>query len=36
MTLMAGLCPTHFLWEVTERVAVVRLNRPDTSISLQI
>ena len=29
MTAMAGLKPTHFLWEVTERVAVVRLNRPD-------
>jgi len=26
---MAGLKPMHFLWEVSERVAVVRLNRPD-------
>ena len=29
MTAMAALKPTHFLWEVSERVAVVRLNRPD-------
>lgn len=29
MTKMAGLKPEHFLWEVKERVAVVRLNRPD-------
>ena len=28
-TEMAGLKPQHFLWEVEERVAVVRLNRPD-------
>ena len=26
---MAGLKPQHFLWEVQDRVAVVRLNRPD-------
>ncbi|NGM45576.1 enoyl-CoA hydratase family protein [Rhodobacter sp. SGA-6-6] len=29
MTTMAGLRPQHFLWEVKDRVAVVRLNRPD-------
>ena len=29
MTAMAGLSPQHFLWEVTDRVAVIRLNRPD-------
>jgi len=29
MTEMAGLKPQHFLWEVKDRVAVVRLNRPD-------
>ena len=29
MTKMAGLTPQHFLWEVQERVAVIRLNRPD-------
>jgi enoyl-CoA hydratase/carnithine racemase len=28
-TKMAGLMPQHFLWEVQERVAVIRLNRPD-------
>ncbi|WP_217438549.1 enoyl-CoA hydratase family protein [Fertoeibacter niger] len=26
---MANLQPQHFLWEVTERVATIRLNRPD-------
>ena len=26
---LADLSPKHFLWEVTDRVAVVRLNRPD-------
>ena len=26
---MAGLRPEHFLWEVVDRVAVVRLNRPE-------
>lgn len=26
---MAGLKPQHFLWEVTDRVAVIRLNRPE-------
>ncbi len=26
---LAGLTPTHFLWEVKDRIAVVRLNRPD-------
>jgi len=29
MTKMAGLKPQHFLWEVKDRIAVVRLNRPD-------
>lgn len=29
MTKMAGLKPEHFLWEVTDRIAAVRLNRPD-------
>tara|TARA_R110002096_G_scaffold47539_6_gene126697 strand:+ start:4680 stop:5492 length:813 start_codon:yes stop_codon:yes gene_type:complete len=29
MTLLADLKPAHFLLEVTERIAVVRLNRPD-------
>ncbi len=29
MTMMADLVPKHFLWEVQDRVAVVRLNRPD-------
>lgn len=29
MTEMAGLEPKHFLWEVEDRVATVRLNRPD-------
>lgn len=29
MTKMAGLSPTHFLWEVTDRIAVIRLNRPE-------
>lgn len=26
---MAGLRPEHFLWEVVDRVAVIRLNRPE-------
>ena len=26
---MAGLRPQHFLWEVQDRVAVIRLNRPE-------
>jgi enoyl-CoA hydratase/carnithine racemase len=26
---MAGLRPEHFLWEVRDRIATVRLNRPD-------
>ena len=25
---MADLTPEHFLWEVTDRIAVIRLNRP--------
>ena len=29
MTDMAGLQPKHFLWEVRDRVALIRLNRPD-------
>jgi enoyl-CoA hydratase/carnithine racemase len=29
MTSLAAYQPRHFLWEVTERVAAVRLNRPD-------
>ena len=28
-TELAGLMPQHFLWEVKDRVATVRLNRPD-------
>lgn len=29
MGAMAGLRPEHFLWEVVDRIAVVRLNRPE-------
>ena len=29
MTKMAGLSPKHFLWEVRDRIAVIRLNRPE-------
>lgn len=29
MTKMAGLQPQHFQWEVKDRIATVRLNRPD-------
>lgn len=29
MSEMAGLKPQHFLWDVKDRIAVVRLNRPD-------
>ena len=29
MTELAGLKPQHFLWEVKDRIAVIRLNRPD-------
>ena len=29
MSVMAGLAPKHFLWEVTDRIATIRLNRPD-------
>lgn len=29
MTLLAGLRPTHFLWQVTDGVATLRLNRPE-------
>ncbi|MFC2968916.1 enoyl-CoA hydratase family protein [Acidimangrovimonas pyrenivorans] len=29
MTQMAGLTPTHFLWHVTDRIATIRLNRPE-------
>ena len=29
MSKMAGVVPQHFLWEVKDRVAVLRLNRPE-------
>ena len=29
MTQLAGLKPQHFLWEVEDRIAIVRLNRPE-------
>lgn len=29
MTKMAGLRPNHFLWNVEDRIATIRLNRPD-------
>lgn len=29
MTKMTGLSPKHFLWEVRDRIAVIRLNRPE-------
>ena len=29
MTALAGLRPQHFLWDVRERIATVRLNRPE-------
>ncbi len=29
MTTLAGLAPRHFLWEVHDRVATIRLNRPE-------
>ena len=29
MTTFATLCPQHFLWQVTDRVATLRLNRPE-------
>ena len=29
MTELAKLTPQHFLWEVTDRIATIRLNRPD-------
>jgi enoyl-CoA hydratase/carnithine racemase len=29
MSDMAGLVPQHFLWEVKDRIATIRLNRPD-------
>ena len=29
MTTLAGLSPQHFLWQVSDRVATIRLNRPD-------
>ncbi len=29
MTKMAGLQPQHFLWEASDRIATIRLNRPD-------
>jgi enoyl-CoA hydratase/carnithine racemase len=29
MTTLAGLTPQHFLWEVRDRIALIRLNRPE-------
>ena len=29
MTQMAGLKPQHFLWDAKDRIATIRLNRPD-------
>jgi len=29
MSALAGLTPAHFLWQVADRVATIRLNRPD-------
>jgi len=29
MTMMATLTPRHFLWQVRDRIATIRLNRPD-------
>jgi enoyl-CoA hydratase/carnithine racemase len=29
MTILAGLRPQHFLWQVQDRIATIRLNRPD-------
>ena len=29
MTAMAGLQPEHFLWQVQDRIATIRLNRPE-------
>ncbi|WP_421693725.1 enoyl-CoA hydratase family protein [Aestuariivirga sp.] len=29
MTSLAGLKPQHFLWEVKDRIAILRLNRPE-------
>ncbi len=29
MTQMAGLTPQHFLWDAKDRIATIRLNRPD-------
>lgn len=29
MTTLAGLTPQHFLWQVRDRIAVIRLNRPE-------
>jgi enoyl-CoA hydratase/carnithine racemase len=29
MTELAGLKPAHFLWQVEDRIATIRLNRPD-------
>lgn len=28
MTELAGLKPQHFIWEVRDRIATIRLNRP--------
>lgn len=29
MTEMAGLQPKHFIWEASDGIATIRLNRPD-------
>jgi len=29
MTTLAGFRPAHFLWDVTDRIATIRLNRPE-------
>jgi enoyl-CoA hydratase/carnithine racemase len=29
MTSMAGLTPQHFLWQVDDGIATIRLNRPE-------
>ena len=36
MTRMADLKPTHFLWEVEDRIARVRLNRPERTNPLTV
>ncbi len=34
MTQMAGLKPQHFLWDAKDRIATIRLNRPDRKFPL--